>query len=239
MTDFVPNTTQDPQPTPPAGDFAAGGGQQQEPNTDPSILDKLQKRLQDKDEFIETLKAERREDRARFQKYDEILTEMAAQLSTIENSKQILDTLKSKGEQPPVEKPAVIDPEVLKSLGVVTREELERERQEAAFQSNFQEVISVATKVFGDKVNDVIKEKADSLGYTIDEARALAGTKPQAFIKLFIGDRPQNSGKETFNKGSVNTYGMQGVQDKPKFNINMSLDERIAYINQRLQEYKP
>lgn len=222
--------------------------------TDPKYgadIDKLNKRLQDKDAFIEQLLSERKQDRDKFQRYDEMLDSFEEKLSVFESSNDILEKLRSQDKQkegndqvatqetdPKKEEPK-LDPEYLRQQGFLTRDDLEAERMQKQREENLRQVTEKLAAKFGDKIDENVRRLAEDTDMTFDEAFELASNKPRAFERLFIG-----SGKSEEKKGSnsgfnssVNTANFQHNNGDQRVDyMKMSTEDRIRHNMRKLEE---
>lgn len=133
---------------------------------------KLQKRLDDSQAFISTLKQERDQDR-------QLIETVTQKLEVILRAQELGDEPASRVIPP------TISAEELRKQGFVTREDLEREQREIVARSNLQSVLEIGRKQFGDKLNDHINSRCKEIGVDVNWAKAQAASNPNVFIELF------------------------------------------------------
>ena len=133
---------------------------------------KLQKRLDDSQAFISTLKQERDQDR-------QLIETVTQKLEVILRAQEL-------GDDPaPRVVPPTISAEDLRKQGFVTREDLDKEQREIVARSNLQSVLEIGRKQFGDKLNDHINNRCKEIGVDVNWAKAQAASNPNVFIELF------------------------------------------------------
>lgn len=142
-------------------------------------------KIQHADSHIETLTAEREADRKRIAE----LEVLAAKASKVD---ELIAQLGGKGGDQPAgddhsqaAKPDANNGEP--QLSVAEQLEALLEKRDAAKSSdkNWQEVTSKLTATFGEKTNSKVAEVAAENDMTLQEAEALARSKPKAFLRLF------------------------------------------------------
>lgn len=156
------------------------------------------KKLENADQFIEQLKAERAADRA-------LLTEATSALKGAVTAKELLAT----------PAPAVATPAAPVDIaGEVDRVVSAREAARIE-EANWKAAQDAMTKAFGDKADEKAKAAAASIGYTLDELVKLARTKPQAFTRLFPELQAAPASSPTTQRGGVSTAAV-AAQPQPK-----------------------
>lgn len=211
--------------------------QQQPPSQDGELRNQigvLEKRLRDKDEFIETLKSERKQDSTTISDLQGRLEEMEKRSKSVE---EVLERMQSsKGGQG--EDGNQLTPEDAKKLAadVYSQHETQKVRQ-----ANFQSVKQELLQTYGnDKVDAKVAETAESLGMTFDEAFEMAEARPAAFKRLFIPADAKVARDPAGPSGSVNTQGLsnEAPQKSTKPFVSMSKDkDRIQAIQERMKQY--
>lgn len=178
------------------------------------------------DQFIETLKTEREQDR-------KLLADAAEQLKTAVNSEELLKKLQTQNQSAPTPKatetPVDIEGTVAK---VIADREVATTRAK-----NFEGVKLELQKAFGDKADMKVKEICAEVGMSFEQAIELAHTSPAAF-KRFFPDLSKPAPKSGVPAGNVNTAAMNGKQEKPKsgyWEAKSGKDQVAAYL-QRLKE---
>lgn len=136
-------------------------------------LDVLQKRLQDKDDFINTLKEEG-------QTYREMVAQMDERLKNMEKISEVLN--KSGQEQDVSNQDTNLDEDAL--VGKVI-ENLSKQEAEQRMEQNWNTVVSTVEEQFGKQyVNEKVKEAAEANGLSVSDMKETARKSPQAFYKL-------------------------------------------------------
>lgn len=136
-------------------------------------LNVLQKRLQDKDEFINTLKEEG-------QTYREMVAAMDERLKNMEKISEVLN--KSGQEQDVSNQDTNLDEDAL--VGKVI-ENLSKQEAEKRMEANWNSVVSKVEEQFGKQhVNEKVKEAARINGLSVSDMKETARKSPQAFYKL-------------------------------------------------------
>lgn len=167
-----------PKETPPVqtGMFTAGGRDY--------TPEDAQKKIENADQFIETLKTEKGELTEKYTKMEQQLQELTSRLDT---SLKLEDALKSQAQEPPVVKqqeqtgPVVDEEAILDRL----RKSLAQESQQEVQVTNLKTSIDKAASVYGTDWQSKLREQGTALG--MDEAgiESLAKSNPLAFAKLF------------------------------------------------------
>lgn len=134
-------------------------------------LQMLQKRLEDKDEFINTLKEENKETRNMYATLEE----------RMKNMEEISEVLKGK-EQDVSSQVTSLDENAL--VGKVI-DSLNKKEQEALYQNNFDNVLSRLTEEFGSAhIEDKVAEAARANGLSVNDMKETARKSPTAFYNL-------------------------------------------------------
>lgn len=125
--------------------------------------------------------------------------------------------------------------------GLVEQTITERERQNTVSQ-NLTEVQNKLKDLHGDQGNNVVKEKAEELGMSLERMQEMAGTSPKAFFQL-LGEAPQQQRdftKSTIRSDSVNTEINSGLRDSAYYTKlrreNKSKYFSVAVQNQMIQD---
>lgn len=179
------------------------------------------------DQFIETLKSERDEDR-------KLLADAAEQLKKATNSEELLKKLKEEKQPAPASTPATTT--AVDIEGTVAKVIADREVA-LSRAKNFESVKSELQKAFGEKADSKVKEVCAEVGMTFEQAIELAHTAPEAF-KRFFPDLTKQAPKSGVPAGNVNTAALNGKPDKPKSGYwdAKSGKEQVAAYLQRLKE---
>lgn len=135
-------------------------------------IDVMQKRIGDKDEFIDTLKSENQTLREKMAEVEEKVQSMGS----VEEALQRMKENQNSNQDTTLDEDKLVS-KVLGSIEARTAEE----RQE----SNFKEVSSRLTKLYGsDKVDSTIDKVAEENGLTRSDVAALAKKSPQAVYRM-------------------------------------------------------
>lgn len=187
----------------------------------------LIKKITSADDFIDTLKKEREEDRALLNQVQETLKEQIT-------AKELLNKVKTAGEQQ--QPAAAVDPsEITKQVLA----QLESNKAATQQEQNWAEVTSTLTAAFGDKTNEKVKAVAAENGLSIEEAARLARTNPKVFLKLFPALDKKPMGNNLVGGNSGNILGNKAPADTPKatgFTKARSTKESVSIYLKRFQE---
>lgn len=180
-----------------------------------SRFDVVQKRVDDKEAFINKLRDENERLKAEVAnkaKLDDVLEKLNG--STAQQKSDVQANTSS------------LDPDKLLEEAekrVLTK--LEQKQLEEKAQANFQAVAQELVKVYGADVDSKVKAIAAENDLTYDEAVSLAKSKPKAFLKLFkeVKEAPQAS-PQVPSKSSFNTTAVhqQSKAKEPVFDRNNS-----------------
>ena len=176
MTDtFMSDVTeQNDQVNLPDADKGQAGEQDQDTKSPEYQIKVLEKRLNDKDEFINTLKEENQRTREMYASLEERL----------QNLSKIEEVLTSKGQEQDVgnQDTTGLDEDAL--VGKVI-ENLNKKQTEAKMQQNYMTVVERLKAEFGEQnVEEKVQQAAQANGLTVDDMRETARKSPQAFYKL-------------------------------------------------------
>lgn len=255
MTESNDRSFTDSKSQPEGGDNQPEGGQgpsfdtssqtQSDQNRDTGNQDGLQqqvsvleKRLNDKDSFIDQLKGENRQKEEEIGSLKSQVEDLNKRAQSVE---EVLERIRaSEGGQG--DDGNRLTPEEAKQLAENAAKDVYHQQQsEKEKQSNLQSVQKELLQVYGnDKVDNKVSEIASNLEMTFDEAFEMAQTRPAAFRRLFIGEK---TNKEPSAPGSsVNPEAFQNTQnqgDKDRRNLmEMRNDrERVSAIQERMKQY--
>lgn len=186
-------------------------------------------KIEHADRHINTLLAEKEAQSKR-------IAELEASVAQATKLDEALSRINTPTEQPSItENPPVMDVDSLKSellsqlKGEIQEQERARDiaKKEAVQKANFEKVSEVLISQYGgDQVDNVVAEKAKSLGIEMTMAKDLAMNNPEFFLNTF------GNGKSGFNAPSqsqkVNSHGLDS-QIKTQ-NLQKSLDDAVAGI---------
>ena len=148
-------------------------------------------------QYIPKLKAEKEALELELNK----LKEEAGKAASVE---EVIKRLQANQATPPASNqgtPPVTQPEGLneEAIAKLVQGVLEKERAQTSAQSNLGQVTNKLIEKFGDKANDVIKQKASEVGMSVESIKSLASQSPQAALAIF--------GLQAGTKGSNPTTG--------------------------------
>lgn len=187
----------------------------------------LIKKLSSADDFIETLKKEREEDRALLNQVQDALKEQVT-------AKELLNQIKAGGDQKPT---TAVDP---KDIAAQVMAQLATQQAATKQEANWAEVTTQLTAAFGDKTNAKVKAVAEENGLSIEEAARMARTNPKVFLKLFpelSNKGPMGNNLVSGNSGNV--LGNKAPKEAPKntgFTKANTTKERVNIYLKRIQE---
>lgn len=201
--------------------------QQQAKPTDSAdaILARLEKRLNDKDEFIDTLKSETKEYRENLAKRDAEIQELREKLEALGSSNSKIDEalkeLTQKREVGSADRAEVNLDEVVERATAKMKEDLTAEQRLAAEAANFNQVESAVKETYGEKYLDSLAERCKALDMSLVELDRLAKVSPKAALEL-LNLKATKTPTPTY--GGVNTaaFKEQPQQHKPKSVMGMS-----------------
>jgi hypothetical protein len=106
---------------------------------------------------------------------------------------------------PPADTPATppSDEDLVKRIREVTNAEREAEK----VRKNAEEVSNRMLELYGEKANDVVREKAQALGVSVDFLRDVAARSPAAFFAT-VGIEATKTPPATTHKNDVNPLGL-------------------------------
>lgn len=183
MTDtFVADQATEGTPVFNSTDVDQGKGTESNPdNNIQQQIDVMQKRITDKDDFIDTLKSEN-------QTLREKMAEVEEKVQSMGTVEQALARMK---EQQTSNQDTTLDEDKLvsKVLGSIEAKTLEESQT-----ANFKEVSSKLTKLYGaDKVDETIDKVATENGLTRSDVADLAKKSPQAVYRMMGIDQSSTS----------------------------------------------
>lgn len=192
----------------------------------------LVKKISSADDFIETLKSEREQDRKLLQEVQETLKQQV-------NARDILNKLKQgegEGNTPNTNTQTVNPDDVAKKvLETLRGDQAAKEQQE-----NWNSVTSKLTQAFGEKTNETVKKVAEENGLTVEEAANLARTKPKMFLKLFPdlekATSKQDSALVPGNSGNPFRMKQQSENKSSGFSKARTTRDTVSIYLNRLKE---
>lgn len=182
------------------------------------------KKLQSADEFINTLKSEREEDRR-------LLAEATKRLEAAATAQDLLKQTPAPAAPAPKQEPIDIAAAVEQVVTARERKQLE--------DANWKAAQDAMTKAFGEKADAKAKEVADSVGMSFEDVVKLARTTPKAFQRLFPELQAAPATPSPSFQGGTNTQAIKaadGAKPRSGFWETGSAKERTAIYRKRLQE---
>lgn len=216
------------------GGASAQGGFNQPQNPDQGVsggvgevdLAKLQKRLDDSQNFIEQLKRERQEDRR-------LIEELRSKPShSLDEIKDLITKARTDGTDP------TIDPDTLvKTVYERVNQNMSQQEAQKRERANFDEVTQTLTSKFGADVDAKVSEIAQEVGLSLAEVVEMSKKNPKAVYKLL--GITEKSTVANASKGSVNTFGMAPPPPakSPSIMAARNEKERVDVFAQRLAQY--
>jgi hypothetical protein len=195
-----------------------------------SSPDEVVTKITNQDQFIETLKQERDQDRS-------LLNDLLEQMTALKNNSVDQSTFEQLLER----KQQQQDPEPEKGVSVPTSDditervmqELTARQQQEAQATNLQNAMAKAKNTFGEGYKDAVLNTAQSLGLTGADVDEMAESKPKLFESLFL---KQAAPTKPATRSTVFLDPKDtGGQVKFKSWSEMSSSERNESILQRAQ----
>lgn len=174
-------------------------------------LDEAAKKLENQDQFIETLKSERAKD-------VEVNETLASRLDNLESAVQTKDGLENLLKNlttAPVAAPAPSETPAVQQVSTeelteAVKASLQKEQIVEKQKANMQSSMSAARAAYGDDYANKIIELGREAGYDIDGVDDLANNHPTAFAKLFLPEaKPATPGLNTDSSVSAPAAGTQ------------------------------
>jgi len=195
----------------------------------------MEKRMQDKDEFIQRLQGENRELREKTTTLEEKMAELSQRAESVE---EVLERMKSSDRSGSESDSPGLTQEDVERLAAQTYQQQEQQR---TYEQNTRTIAQELQKTYGsENVDQRVSELAKENDMTFDEAFDLAGRKPNAFRRLFLTSGSQG-GDVGAPSGSINTAGLENQSrsnDKPKekFHNLKSQKDQVKHIQEKARE---
>lgn len=200
-------------------------------NSHQSDVDKINKRLNDKDEFINKLKSETAEYR---QSIDTLREELSKRPS--------LDEIMEHINQQTGSNPTTIDPDDLINRAVeATENRMSQKQVQQKTQDNIKSVSDILNKAFqGEDLDQKVATIAAENDMTFDEVFELAARNPKAALKI-LGIKTEPRTGSTDSTGSINTAGFYQNTDRSKAPEGNILDkrndrDRVDFFRKKMEE---
>ena len=172
-------------------------------------LEIINKRLKDKDDFIEKLKRENEE-----------MKNNLVKAKTIEDVLQSLQHKEDSGSLPSSDD-LLRKVESLVEIKLSNKDKehqlLERKRQE---DTNASQVVQALSKAFGDNAEKAYVKMAQDVGKSVEEFNQMAKESPQVVLKLFETKKPTTASGTQYSGASVNSASLataKTYREDPRF----------------------
>lgn len=185
-----------------------------QPNVDDTNQpqDTTEKRLKDKDDFIERLKGEQADLRAELEriKLDKEMADLRNQVSAASRS----TTPQANQDTKPAAAPAITDDDLVNRIKQVTQAMSVEERQA----TNEAEAARLLVEQFGDeaKAGQYVSQKAAELGVSVAFLKETAKQSPKAFFTTIGLNDTAPKGVPTATRSDVNTAALNSANPTAK-----------------------
>lgn len=218
-------------------DRSSSGGEQRASNVNQDY-ETLNKRFNDSQEFIGTLKTENKDMREKLSAALETIEQLQEQVQSQPSMDDILEQVRQSGDS----NTNAVDPDKIVEQAVQKMEQsLTQKEQNALMDKNFDSVKTALEGQFGKEgLKTKVTELAAENGLSYEQYVRMAETSPKAALKLFGVEGTPSA--PTPGKGSVNTYAhdAHNANTSPprKGNImDMRTDkDRVAYLDGLFKE---
>lgn len=209
-----------------AADQATAGQEGVDTKSPEYQLQMLQKRLNDKDEFINTLKEENQQTREMYSTLEERLNNMETISEALKGNRQDVSNQDTS-----------LDENAL--VGKVI-ENLNKKQVEAQYQENYSKVLSRLDNEFGTaNIEAKVAEAAQANGLSINDMVETARKSPTAFYKLVGLQGQQSAQTPTPTHGSQMTpRDNSGVKDHAYYSNLMRTNPREYWKPETQREYR-
>lgn len=176
------------------------------------------------------------EQKAEIQARDEIINHLKGDLSQRSSVEDLITRLtKPQDQQSQGQPPTQSNGLDMNALTSLVNQAIENKVQTDVFKTNLQKTESLLKAKFGDKVTEVIAEKASELGLSAQKMKELAGTSPAAILAMF---GVQSQAPASVTTGSVTIPGYKSPEPAPLERPKKSLlsgatsKEQAAYMRE-------
>lgn len=185
----------------------------------------LQKRDENAQPFIETLKEETKS----------LRDEMSELKDAFIKGKVIDNALDDGDDLNNDDQTGLSEEELLNKAVLRMKAELKEDKAGETKQANFKSVTETLTEKFGENVDKHMTKVCEELGMTWDEAVELAESKPKAALKLFGVDAKS---VQSFSQSTVNTNAFQQEPEGDKVDLmDIRRDkDRVNNFQKRLEK---
>lgn len=201
----------------------------------------VQKRLNDSQAFIETLKSERQLDRERIEKMEQELEALRKSTPTLEEAVNRASVKpNSQGNDQPLDVDSVTNT-VLEKLKQEQEQEAklaQQKEQESLAEQTYTETTQKIVEQYGDanKAKEVLSQKLQEKGISMEKARVMMSDPEMSKLVLDIASVSQAK-STNLPLGSVNTSSIKPAQQEDKL-FGKTSKEIAAWMEQRKQNLK-
>lgn len=180
----------------------------------------MQKRINDSQAFIEQLKAEKRQQEEQFKALQEKVQKLEGAIPSLDQAVQQAtkkpSTQATQTETLDVESVTNSVLEQLKKQQEAEKAEAERKQQQSAAEATYQETTQRIIEVYGDKAKDVMSQKLQENGISVEKARVMMSDPEMS--KLLLRTLDASPAKSSNNPSpGLNTVkiGSKPQEQKP------------------------
>ena len=201
----------------------------------------MQKRINDSQAFIEQLKAEKRQQEEQFKALQEKVQKLEGAIPSLDQAVQQAtkkpSTQATQTETLDVESVTNSVLEQLKKQQEAEKAEAERKQQQSAAEATYQETTQRIIEVYGDKAKDVMSQKLQENGISVEKARVMMSDPEMSKLLLRTLDAsPAKS--STQPTGGLNTAIIGKPKEQEVSLLKMTSAQRAAYIQEQRDKLK-
>lgn len=202
-------------------------------------LEAATKKLNNQDQFINTLKGEAQEHVTTNEQLLKIAEKLDGAVGTTEGLKQLLDGITKNDTTDNSEAAAQQQPSI-EEITESVRKTLKTEELETKRKSNMDAAMAAAADAYGADFATNVIDKGKELGYDLDGIDDLASNHPNAFMKLFIPAKKEDPAKPNTTSSSVSGVGQEDAsQGKPARSfMTMNSKDKALEIKRRADELR-
>lgn len=202
-------------------------------------LEEAQKKLENQEQFIETLKQERAEDVKVNETLADRIENLEKSTQTAEGLQQLLSNLEKPNQAPASETSTQNEQISTEELTAKVKAELKQDEIVAKQKQNMDASMLAAKEAYGEDFVTKIISLGKDAGYDLDGIDDLANNHPTAFAKLFLPAEKEEAGKPNVTQSTVG--GDVGQQDatqtqRVSFSKMRKSADRSADIARRIAE---
>lgn len=228
----TPQAGATPPVTPPADPFADQLASITNADGSPKYqtIDKALEALNASQQHIANLEAEQAATAVKFRE----LEAERDKLGSVDDFVSRLTAAQNQDDQtPPAQPPQGTGLDEAAVLNLITQATTQKER-ETALKSNLDKVNLSLTQTFGDKVSDVVVQKARELGTTPEAMRELSKSQPDMVLALFntSGVKPTGVTTNSYNVPPINPQQPELKSPEKSLLIGATSGDQAAYMKQ-------